>query len=68
MTIPGVANELAEFFSRLYYEQAWARWPVLAIAILALVLLISTGAGYLRTKAKRNKPYQGVQRKHWRTT
>jgi hypothetical protein len=68
MTMPDMADRLAEFFSRLYYERTWAGWGVLAIAIIALVLLISTGAGYLRTRAGKIKANQAAQTKHWRTT
>jgi hypothetical protein len=36
--------------------------------VIALVLLISTGAGYLRTRAGKIKANQAAQTKHWRTT
>jgi hypothetical protein len=68
MTMPDMADRLAEFFSRLYYEWTWARWGVLAIAVIALVLLISTGAGYLQTRARKTKANHAAQTKHWRTT
>jgi hypothetical protein len=64
MTLYSLVSKIMRFFSWLNTEHEWAKWVLLAAAVIALVMLVSTVAATFRARAARAS--QVVQRKHWR--
>ena len=53
MTVERIVNWLLDFVSGLYYRQ-WAKWELMAIAIVAAVILILIVRARLKVAANEN--------------
>jgi len=68
MTVEGLINQIAEYARWLYYRQ-WARWELVAIAIIALSLLLLVGNARRKARAnvrrlRERSPIIGVKLAH----
>ena len=68
MTVERIVNRLSVFFSGLYYRQ-WAKWELMAIALVAAVILLLIVRAHLKVAANEKRlrersPIVGVRMAH----
>jgi hypothetical protein len=68
MTVERIVNRLTVFFSGLYYRQ-WAKWELIALAIVAAVILLLIIKAHLKVTANERRlrersPFVGVRMAH----
>jgi hypothetical protein len=68
MTVERIIDRLTVFFSGLYYRQ-WAKWELMAIAIVAAVIILLIVRAHLKVAANERRhrersPIVGVRMAH----